>query len=45
MGSMGVAENVSGDNETCLIRRADEASYLAKQQGKNCVVMAGPAAG
>lgn len=38
--SIGVAEYVHGDSATCLIRRADEASYLAKQQGKNRVVMA-----
>ncbi|MDP3540380.1 MAG: diguanylate cyclase [Azonexus sp.] len=39
--SIGVAEYVSGDGEASLIRRADEASYKAKQAGKNCVAMAG----
>jgi len=38
--SIGVAEHVAGDCENSLIRRADEASYKAKQLGKNCVVMA-----
>ena len=38
--SVGVTEYVGGDCENSLIRRADEASYKAKRQGKNCVVMA-----
>ena len=38
--SIGVAEYVLGDCGVSLIRRADEASYKAKQRGKNCVVMA-----
>ena len=38
--SVGVAECVHGDNNNSLIRRADEASYQAKQRGKNCVVVA-----
>jgi diguanylate cyclase (GGDEF)-like protein len=36
--SIGVALHVPGDTESSLIRRADEASYLAKQRGKNRVV-------
>ncbi|UCV06435.1 diguanylate cyclase [Dechloromonas denitrificans] len=38
--SIGVAEQRSGDSNNSLIRRADEASYQAKQKGKNCVVVA-----
>lgn len=38
--SIGVAESVPGDTEHSLIRRADEASYRAKQLGKNRVVLA-----
>lgn len=43
--SIGVTEYVSGDCQNSLIRRADEASYKAKRQGKNCVVMAEAPAG
>lgn len=39
--SIGVARCVPSDTESSLIRRADEASYGAKQRGKNCVVLAG----
>lgn len=39
--SIGVSRYVPGDTETSLIRRADEACYSAKGQGKNCVVLAG----
>lgn len=38
--SIGIAVLVPGDTEITLIRRADEASYVAKQRGKNCVVLA-----
>lgn len=38
--SIGVAEYLNGDDESSLIRRADEASYRAKRQGKNRVVLA-----
>jgi GGDEF domain-containing protein len=31
---------MAGDDEASLVRRADEACYLAKERGKNCVVMA-----
>jgi len=37
--SIGVALHLPTDTESSLIRRADEASYLAKQRGKNCVVL------
>lgn len=39
--SIGVAEWQMGEDEQTLIRRADEAVYAAKRQGKNCVVLAG----
>lgn len=39
--SIGVSRYVPGDTETSLIRRADDACYSAKGQGKNCVVLAG----
>ncbi len=42
--SIGIARLLPGDSELTLIRRADEASYAAKQRGKNCVVLADPAA-
>lgn len=38
--SVGVAEYVAGDTGASLMRRADEASYRAKEAGKNRVVMA-----
>lgn len=38
--SIGVAEHVSGDTENSLIRRADDACYKAKEDGRNCVVLA-----
>lgn len=38
--SIGVAEYVSGDTENSLIRRADDACYQAKADGRNCVVFA-----
>lgn len=40
--SIGVAEWVTGDSEKSLVRRADAACYRAKEQGKNCVVVASP---
>lgn len=39
--SIGVAECMPGESETSLVRRADEACYMAKARGKNCVAMAG----
>lgn len=42
--SIGVSRHVPTDTESTLIRRADEASYVAKQRGKNCVVLEGSAA-
>jgi diguanylate cyclase (GGDEF)-like protein/PAS domain S-box-containing protein len=39
--SIGVSRHVPGDTESTMIRRADEACYSAKDQGKNCVVLAG----
>ncbi|MBS1139791.1 MAG: diguanylate cyclase with sensor [Proteobacteria bacterium] len=38
--SIGVAECMAGDDEASLVRRADEACYVAKERGKNCVVTA-----
>ena len=38
--SIGVAEYVPGDTENSLIRRADDACYQAKADGRNCVVFA-----
>ena len=38
--SIGVAEYCPGEGESQLIRRADDANYEAKRQGKNCVVVA-----
>lgn len=38
--SIGVAEYWPGDSELSLVRRADEACYRAKRQGRNCVVSA-----
>ncbi len=38
--SIGVAEYRAGDSGASLMRRADEASYRAKETGKNRVVMA-----
>lgn len=38
--SIGVAGFCSNDSESQLIRRADDANYEAKRQGKNCVVLA-----
>jgi diguanylate cyclase (GGDEF)-like protein len=42
--SIGVSRHLPTDTESTLIRRADEASYVAKQRGKNCVVLEGSAA-
>ncbi|MFZ2971645.1 sensor domain-containing diguanylate cyclase [Ferribacterium limneticum] len=39
--SIGVSRHLPTDNEISLIRRADEASYRAKERGKNCVVLEG----
>lgn len=38
--SIGVAEYVPGEGESSLVNRADAATYQAKRQGKNCVVVA-----
>ena len=38
--SIGVAQHVTGEGATSLMRRADEALYQAKQAGKNRYVMA-----
>ena len=38
--SIGVAELVPGEEESSLLRRADEAGYEAKRRGRNCVVLA-----
>ena len=41
--SIGVSRHLPSDTENSLIRRADDASYVAKQRGKNCVVLEGSA--
>ncbi|UCV24136.1 sensor domain-containing diguanylate cyclase [Ferribacterium limneticum] len=41
--SIGVSRHVPTDTASSLIRRADEASYQAKERGKNCVVLEGSA--
>lgn len=41
--SIGVSRHVPTDTASSLIRRADEASYRAKERGKNCVVLEGSA--
>jgi diguanylate cyclase (GGDEF)-like protein len=41
--SIGVARHVADDTENALIRRADDACYVAKRRGKNCVVLEGSA--
>lgn len=38
--SVGVATLLPCDTESCLLKRADQALYLAKQQGRNRVVAA-----
>ncbi len=43
--SAGVAERAAGETQEALIARTDAAMYQAKQQGKNRVVKAAPAAG
>ena len=37
--SIGVSQHVPTDSENPLIRRADNACYVAKERGKNCVVL------
>lgn len=39
--SIGVASYIPGETRDSLIRRADDAGYEAKRQGKNCAVLAG----
>jgi diguanylate cyclase (GGDEF)-like protein len=39
--SIGVAELKPGDNESTLLRQADEACYVAKRRGRNCVALSG----
>jgi diguanylate cyclase (GGDEF)-like protein len=41
--SIGVSRHLPSDTASSLIRRADEASYQAKERGKNCVVLEGSA--
>lgn len=40
--SFGITMKIPGDTEESLIKRADEALYQAKRQGKNCVVALPP---
>lgn len=42
--SLGVAEAVPGDTPESLLRRADDALYRAKSEGRDRVVVAGPGA-
>ena len=35
--SVGITEGVLGDDEESVVRRADEALYTSKQEGRNCV--------
>jgi len=37
--SLGVAAYRPGDTPDSLVRRADDALYRAKAQGRNCVVL------
>ena len=39
--SIGIARYIPGETRDSLIRRADDAGYEAKRQGKNCAVLAG----
>ncbi|MCK5006830.1 MAG: diguanylate cyclase [Spirochaetia bacterium] len=36
--SLGVTEHRPGEGSDTLLKRADEALYRAKHQGRNCVV-------
>jgi two-component system cell cycle response regulator len=37
--SIGIAQYIAGESEDVLLERADSNMYLAKQQGKNCLVL------
>jgi diguanylate cyclase (GGDEF)-like protein/PAS domain S-box-containing protein len=37
--SIGVSQFITGDDAKSLVKRADEGTYQAKHQGKNCVVL------
>ncbi len=43
--SIGVAEYQAGESVQTLVKRADDAAYQAKRQGKNCVVSVEPPSG
>ncbi|AMC36938.1 diguanylate cyclase [Janthinobacterium sp. B9-8] len=40
--SIGVSQFIVGDDAKSLVKRADEGTYQAKHQGKNCVVWVDP---
>jgi diguanylate cyclase (GGDEF)-like protein len=40
--SIGVAQLLPGEDARRLLQRADEATYAAKHQGRNCVVLSEP---
>jgi two-component system cell cycle response regulator len=41
--SIGAASAATGDDRDCLLSRADDALYAAKNRGRNCVIVRPPA--